>query len=178
MSAVGLHAGRLTVHGSLNLWHRPPVSGITLFIDCDGRGLGDAVLLWHDGDPHFMATDIGSGLERLRWALGARSWAEAAFGDLADRHDLPLLDASRTAVLLLMAGIKPSHRGAGGALRSIAQQISTNAAATGLGRIVREHQSYWDRMGVTGPPWPHTATLLEDEVLRLRPTTTTIRKAA
>ncbi|WP_412739614.1 hypothetical protein [Krasilnikovia sp. MM14-A1259] len=166
LSAIGIHAGRLTIHGSLRAWQRPPVSGITLFIDCDGRGLGDAVLLWNTTDRRFMATDIGSGLERLRWLLGARTWSEAAFGDLGSRHDLALLDATRTAVLLIMAGIKPGPRGVGSALRSVAQDIDTTIAATGLGRIVREHHRYWNCLGLSGTPWPHTATRLEAEVLR------------
>lgn len=166
LSAIGIHAGRLIIHGSLRAWQRPPVSGITLHIDCDGRGLGDAVLLWNTSDRHFMATDIGSGLERLRWLLGAHTWPEAAFGDLGSRHDLALLDATRTAVLLIMAGIKPGPRGAGSALRTVAQDIDTRIAATGLGRIVREHHRYWNYLGLSGAPWPHTATRLEAEVLR------------
>jgi hypothetical protein len=129
-----------------------------------------------------MATDIGSGLERLRWCLGAPSWAEAAFGDLAKHHDLTLLDATRTAVLLLMSGIKPGPRGAGWALRSVAHGIDSKVAATGLGRIVREHHRYWDCLGLSGPPWPHTATQLEEEVLRHAGTrhvsTSRLRRAA
>ena len=80
LSRVGLHAGRLSVHGDLRPWQRPPVGGITLFIDCDHRGLGDLVLLWNLDNPHFMAVDLGSGVERLRWHLSGRSWSWAASG--------------------------------------------------------------------------------------------------
>lgn len=38
LSAIGIHASRLAVHGDLTVWHRGPVSGITMFCDCDGQG--------------------------------------------------------------------------------------------------------------------------------------------
>lgn len=168
LSSVGLHTGRLTVHGSLETWHRPPVSGITLFIDADGRGLGDAVLLWNARQPQFMAADIGSGLERLRWYLSGDKWDAAVFGELAEHHDTAQLDAVRTAVLLLMARIRPTHRGPGAALRNVTKTIEPNDARTGLSRIVRTQCAYWRDLGVTGPQWPVITTLLENEVLRAR----------
>jgi len=171
LSAVGIHAGRLTVYGCLEVWHRPPVAGLTLLVDCDGRGLGDAVLLWNASDPTFMATDLGSGLERLRWYLTGDTWPRSAFGHLADSHDTALLDATRTATLLIMGGIRAGHRGAGWALRTVAHSIDPCAASTGLSRLVREHHRYWSGLGVNGPPWPHVVSYLEDEVLRPRRST-------
>jgi len=38
-SAAGLHAGRLTLHGDLDVWTRDSVAGITIAIDADGVGL-------------------------------------------------------------------------------------------------------------------------------------------
>lgn len=168
LSSVGVHAGRLSIHGSLRIWSRPPVAGITLFIDCDGRGLGDAVLLWNQAEPQYMAADIGSGLERLRWYLSGTTWGVAAFGDLAHEHGTDLLDAVRTATLLLMAGIGPAHRGPGAATRTVARSIQPSLARTGLSRLVRAQAAYWRTLGVTGPSWPHLTTQLEDEVLRPR----------
>jgi hypothetical protein len=173
LSSAGIHAGRLSIHGTLQIWTRPPVAGITLFIDCDGRGLGDAVLLWNQAQPQYMAADIGSGLERLAWYLTGTTWARAAFGDLADEHGSDLLDAVRTATLLLMAGIRPAHRGPGAATRAVARCIQPRLAHTGLSRLVRAQATYWRRLGVTGPSWPHLTTQLEDEVLRPRHITPT-----
>ncbi|WP_157631613.1 hypothetical protein [Catelliglobosispora koreensis] len=166
LSAVGLHAGRLTVQGSLQTWHRPPVSGITLFFEADGVGLGDAVLLWNSQQPTFMAADIGSGLERLRWAISGQAWPEAAFGQECAYYESPLLDAIRTAVLMLMSGIRPAHRGPGAALRGVARAIEPNLARTGLSRVVRAQCAYWRGLGVTGMAWPAITSALEDEVLR------------
>jgi hypothetical protein len=165
LSAVGLHACRLTIHGRLEVWHRPPVSGITLFIDCDDRELGDAVLLWNTDRPHHLGSDLGSGLERLSWLLGGGPWARAAFGDLAGLHDLTLLDASRTATLLLMSGVRPQPRGAGGTLRAAARRIDPAVAVSGLSRLVRAHHRHWAGLGVQGPSWPVVTSALEDEVL-------------
>jgi hypothetical protein len=169
LSAVGLHAGRLTIRGGLRVWHRETVSGITLFLDCDGRELGDAVLLWNTDRPDHLGSDLGSGLERLSWVLGEQPWARAAFGDLVDWHDVTLLDATRTATLLLMSGLRPQGRGAGGTLRAMARRIDPAVAVSGLGRLVRAHHRHWAELGVPGPSWPIVASALEDEVLNHRP---------
>src|SRR5262249_11804782 len=100
--------------------------------------------------------------------LTGDTWARAAFGHLADAHDIALLDATRTATLMIMGGVRAGHRGAGWALRTVAQSIDPRAASIGLSRLVREHHRYWSGLGVTGPPWPQVVSYLEDEVLRPR----------
>jgi hypothetical protein len=167
LSRVGLHAGRLTVHGSLEPWRRPPVGGVTLFIDCDGRGLGDLVLLWNLEHPDFMAVDLGSGVERLRWYLSGRPWSWAAFGEPSRNHDIRLLDAIRAATLLLMAGIRATHRGPGHAVRALARTISPALARTGLSRLVRDQVAHWRAVGMTGPEWPIITAQLEETVLAM-----------
>lgn len=169
LSAIGIHASRLTIHGELTVWHRGPVSGITLFCDCDGAGMSDAVLLWHAANPGRLATDIGSGLERLRWLLSRQSWAETTFGNQGRCSSADLLDAVRTATLLVMNGIRPSSRGAGYALRRVLGRIPASTAESGLGRLVRQQRAYWSSFGATGPDWPYLSTAIEDGVLALAP---------
>jgi hypothetical protein len=171
LSAIGIHASRLTIHGELAVWQRGPVRGITLFCDCDGAGISDAVLLWHADRPQHLASDIGSGLERLRWLLSRQSWAETTFGDSAQYWSTDLLDAIRTATLLVMAGIRSDPRGAGYGLRRVLGRIPASMAASGLGRLARQQHGYWTALGVTGPDWPHVSSAIEDGVLTLaRPT--------
>jgi hypothetical protein len=122
LSAVGVHAGRLRITGNLTVWQRQMVSGITLHMSCDGISFADAVMLWHTSNPRRLATDLGSGLERLRWLLSSATWAETTFGTHAERFDVDVLDAVRTATLLIMAGIRPGGHGAGSALRRATQQ--------------------------------------------------------
>jgi hypothetical protein len=43
-------------------------SGVVLSFHHSALKIGDAVLLRNYDNSTFMATDIGSGLERLRWA--------------------------------------------------------------------------------------------------------------
>ena len=167
LSAIGIHASRLTVHGDLAVWHRGPVSGITMFCDCDGAGVSDAVLLWHTTQPGRLATDIGSGLERLRWLLSRHSWAETTFGEEGQYSSADLLDAVRTATLLAMNGIRPSARGAGYALRRVLGRIPAFMAASGLGRLVRQQHAYWSALGITGPDWPYLSMAIEDGVLAM-----------
>lgn len=167
LSAIGIHARRLAIHGELTCWQRGPVGGVTWFITCDGVAFADAVLLWHNDNPQHLATDIGSGLERIRWLLSRESWAETTFGPAALRFEAELLDAVRTATLLVMAGIRPSASGAGAALRRVLRAIPPDMAAAGLGRLVRAQRAYWTATGKTGPDWPQLATAIEDEVLAM-----------
>lgn len=163
LSAVGIHAGRLRITGDLEVWQRATVSGLTLHMSCNGLGFADAVLLWHTADPSHMATDLGSGLERLRWLQSARPWAQTVFGPEAARFDVDVLDAIRTGTLLVMAGVQPG--GHGGALRRVVRQIPAKMAASGLGRLVRAQRAHWTEVGMAGPPWPQAAEALEAEVL-------------
>ncbi len=165
LSAIGIHAGRLELIGDLSVWERGPVSGITLFLTCDGIGFADAVLLWHSSRPEFMASDIGSGLERLCWLTSPKPWAETVFGPFVEWWEIDLLDAVRTATLLVMAGILPGPHGAGSALRRVLRQVRPEMAVAGLGRIVRAQRAYWIETGVTGPAWPHLTTVIENEIL-------------
>jgi hypothetical protein len=63
---LGLHARHIGIRGDTTPWQRREVEGITLHIRHLDLPIGDLVLLWNTGDPSFMATDLGSGLERLR----------------------------------------------------------------------------------------------------------------
>ncbi|MGH3697102.1 MAG: hypothetical protein ACRDRX_24495 [Pseudonocardiaceae bacterium] len=133
LSAIGIHARRLTIGGELTVWHRGTVSGITLFMDCHGNTFADVVLLWNTAEPDHLATDIGSGLERLRWLLSPISWAETIFGSASTWWDVGLLDAVRTATLLVMAGIRPANTGAGSALHQVLRPVPSGMAApTGM----------------------------------------------
>jgi hypothetical protein len=167
LSAVGIHAGRLSIHADLTPWRRGPVSGITIFIDCDGTSFSDAVLLWNTANPAHLATDIGSGLERLCWLLSPDPWHQTVFGDDSRLWPGDVLDSIRTATLLVMNGIRPSSRGPGLALRRVLCRVPQPMAAAGLGRLVRTQRSYWATTGVTGSTWPSIATVIEDGVLAL-----------
>lgn len=166
LSDLGIHAGRLRLVGDLTVWQRATVCGITLHLSCDGIGFADAVLLWHSGHPNRLATDLGSGLERLRWLLSPRSWAETTFGADAKQVDIDVLDAVRTATLLTMAGLRPGDHGADGAVRRVTRRIPAALATTGLGRLIRTQRLYWCEVGMTGPPWPQIAQIIEADVLR------------
>lgn len=166
LSAVGIHAGRLDIAGDLRVWERGPVSGITLHIADSGVGFADAILLWHTAEPHRLAIDIGSGLERLRWRTSPLPWPETTFGNLANSLDTDVLDAVRTATLLVMSGIQPGAQSAGSALRRVCRRIPTILAASGLGRLVAASRAHWAEVGVAGPASPNLAAVIEREVLR------------
>jgi hypothetical protein len=163
LSALGFHTCHLTMSGSLAVWHREPVSGITLHIYHEDHELGDAVLLWNCADRSKLATDIGSSLERLRWLLTRLSWAEAVYGDLADHADVSVLDAVRTATLIVGSGIEPASRGPGNAVRRVMRPEAERLGALGLSRIVRWAYNYWSAVTPLLLPWAEVCRILETE---------------
>lgn len=165
LSALGFHTRHLTISGCLNIWHRAPVDGITLRFHHQGRELGDAVLLWNHDEPWRLATDIGSGLERLAWLLSGRPWAEVVFGPVANLAETDVLDAVRTATLIVGNGIHPTPRGPGSAVRRLLRE---HIGGLGLSRVVRWAHADWSLFGSLPVPWPEVCRVLEAENDRTR----------
>jgi hypothetical protein len=164
LSRLGLHARHLELFGSLRIWQRPPVEGITLRYRHAGQELGDIVLLWNAEDPSYMATDLGTGLERLRWIISRGSWLELVHGHQAKLADPDVLDAVRTLVLLIGSGIAPAARGPGNAIRRLLRLISSGAVSLGLINAVREFHNYWAPAASTLTTWPDVALRIERNI--------------
>lgn len=165
LSRLGLNARHTSIHGPLTVWHRPPVSGITLRFRHLDLETGDLVLVWNDADPCLTISDLGSGLERLGWAISRTPWSRLTFGALAARTSPAVLDALRTGTLIAGSGIAPAPRGPGGALRRLMRVVPTELAAFGLSRVVRTSYAYWAMFTPLTVPWHETARILENEVL-------------
>jgi hypothetical protein len=163
LSRLGLHACHLEIHGGTTPWQRREIRGITLRITHDGLEIGDIVLLWNASSPWLMATDLGSGLERLRWAITRDAWPLVVHGSLAERADPAVLDIVRVATLIAANGIQPSDRGPGSALRRLARSIPAASAALGLSAAVRSAYAYWSLTSLPQLPWPDVCQLLERE---------------
>lgn len=163
LSRLGLHACHVEIHGAVTPWQRREVRGITLRIRHGGLEIGDIVLLWNADSPSFMATDLGSGLERLRWAITRMPWPFVVHGSLADRADPAVLDIIRASTLIAGSGISPSDRGPGNALRRLARSIPAHEAALGLSVAVRSAHAYWSRTSQLQLPWPEVCQMLDKE---------------
>lgn len=163
LSRLGFHARHLTISGRLAVWHRAPVSGITLHFHHEDRELGDAVLLWNHEDPSQLATDIGSGLERLAWLLTCQDWDKVVHGTLADLADRRALDAMRTATLIVGSGIHPAPRGPGNAVRRLLRSGVGRTGSLGFSRIVRSAHAYWSAIEPLAVPWPEVCCSLDAE---------------
>ncbi|MFE0425096.1 hypothetical protein [Streptomyces sp. NPDC058953] len=166
LSLLGLHARHITVYGTLKVWRRRQVEGVTLRYDHAGLPLGDIVLLRNADDPSRMAVDLGTSLERLAWVRSRLPWHQQVFGPLAGAAPPAVLDAIRTVTLLVGHGITPTARGAGSVTRRIADRIPPSAAALGLSTAVRHHHAYWDSMSPLPVPWWHVASALEVHIQR------------
>lgn len=165
LSRVGFHARHVTLSGDLRVWYRREVAGITLRFHHADVGLGDLVLLWNRDEPQRMAVDLGSGLERLAWARTRQYWPELVHGRFSRHADSEILDAVRSATLLLGHGISPSSRGAEAAVRRLAQSIPAGTAPFGFSLLCRFYHQYWETFAPMKLGWPQVTTLLEREVM-------------
>ena len=163
LSRLGFHTSHLTIGGDLTVWHRPPVSGTTLRFWHDDLELGDAVLLWNTAEPDLLATDIGSGLERLRWALTRQPWPNILYGDLSTAADHATLDAVRAATLIVGSGIVPAARGPGSAVRRLLRGGNGRSGGLGFSRVVRSAHHYWSLLEPLPVPWPEVCRLIDAE---------------
>ncbi len=161
LSRLGLHARHLELFGHLRIWQRPPVEGITLQYRHAGLELGDIVLLRNAADPSYMVTDLGTGLERLRWIISRGSWMDLVHGHQAKLADPDVLDAVRTLVLLIGSGIAPASRGPGNAIRRLLRLVPPDIVSLGLSNAVREFHNYWAPTAATLISWPDVALRLE-----------------
>lgn len=165
LSRLGLHARHLTITGRMEPWGRGPVEGITLHIDHADLAIGDIVLIWNAADPACLVTDLGSGLERLRWAITRRNWRQLVHGPLAGAG-LRELDAIRTATLILGSDIRPGSRGCGNAVRQLLRSTSATASALGVSRVVRQAHQYWSLVTPMLMPWHEITKQIEMELAR------------
>lgn len=165
LSRLGLHARHIQILGRITSWRRREVRGVTLHIRHADLPIGDLVLLWNAEDPSVMVTDLGSGLERLRWAVTRAPWQQIVHGPLAGHASLDVLDAIRTGTLITGSGIRPAARGCGGALRKLSRTIPASDARLGLSTAVRHACEYWSLTATMNLPWPHICQILEHEVL-------------
>ncbi|MFF1787687.1 hypothetical protein ACFVX9_14640 [Kitasatospora sp. NPDC058243] len=173
LSDIGLHARHITIHGRDAVWQRREVCGLTVHFRHLDLPIGDIVLLWNAADPSCMAVDLGSGLERLAWARTRLSWRDLVFGSFATVDVAPdVLDAIRTATLLVGNGIAPAPRGAGGVLRRVLAAVPANAAPLGVSSLVRASHSYWSLTSQVAVPWPEAASVIEREMYRRGPAST------
>ena len=161
LSDLGFHAGHLTMNAELAVWQRRQVSGITLHIAHAGMPLGDCVLLWNTTDPRHMVTDLGSGLERIGWALTRRNWRHLVHGSLSE-HEPNTLDALRTATLALGSGIPLASRGCGGAIRRLLAAIPSDTTRFGVSRAIRTAHNYWSLVAPLPLPWYEVANMIEE----------------
>lgn len=165
LSNLGLHARHLRIHGTPDIWERGNVRGITLRFTYSGITIGDAVLLWNSAYPTHLASDTGFGLERIRWIQTGQSWAETAFGDHAHDWRPDVLDAVRTAALLIDVGVRPGPRGPAHTLAKLLDRIPRRIATAGLSRLVRDAYMYWETSIRMNGSWPATCQVMEETVL-------------
>ena len=162
LSRLSLHARHITLHGHLKTWRRRQVEGITLRYDHAGLPLGDIVLLWNADDPTYMAVDLGTALERLAWVRSRRPWQELIFGRQGHAAPPTVIDAIRTATLLIGQGIAPAARGAGSVTRKIIDAIPSSTAALGLSAAIRESHAFWTIAAPLSASWGDVARRLEE----------------
>lgn len=166
LSHLGLHARHISLYGDLSVWRRREVEGITLRFRHLDRTIGDQVLLWNAANPNRMAVDLGTGLEQLTWTRTNRAWDRLIFADLMDAAPPPLLDAVRTATLLISTGIHPASHGPGSITRRAIAPLRQIGVGLGVSTAVRRFHDFWSAVAPMSTPWPNVVSMIEDECAR------------
>lgn len=167
LSHLGLHARHVSLYGDLSVWQRREVEGITLRFRHLDRTIGDQVLLWNAANPTKMAIDLGTGLEQLAWCCTDQTWEDLIFGTLTKAAHPMLLDAVRTATLLIGNGIHPASRGPGSITRRALAPLRKRGIGLGVSAAVRQFDQFWRCITPLATPWPSIVSVLEDECARL-----------
>lgn len=158
-----MHARHVSVHGRLTTWRRREVQGITLRFRHADLPLGDIVLLWNATNPARMAVDLGTALERLASSRSPLPWADLVFGPWAPTAPRNVLDALRTATLLLGNGIAPVAR-----RRSITRRVLATVpldhSPFGFSAVIRAYHEFWSAVAPLPVAWPETTRALESEL--------------
>lgn len=163
LSRLGIHARQICLYGSLRVWQRRQVRGVTLRFRHLEQTLGDINLLWNEERPQRLAVDLGSGLERLAWVRSRGAWDDVVYGPLVRAAPVGTLDAIRTATLLLGHGIRPATSGAGGTTRRMVRAMEPASVRLGADAMVRFSHRYWSLFGSLSVEWPAIASTIESE---------------
>lgn len=166
LSCLSMHARHISFHGRLAVWHRRQVAGVSLHFRHADMPVGDVVLLWNTDRPDRLVLDLGTSLERLAWARSRISWPALVLGPRAASVPVAVLDALRTATLLIGNGIDPAARGVGSITRRLLRLSHADASFPTACRAARESLHYWNLVQPTKRCWPDVVVVMEREYAR------------
>jgi len=139
-----------------------------LRINYKGLPIGDANFIASfpqlDRDP-FTVSDIGFGLERIRWIMaGGSFWKGIYSSDTAD-VDIPTLDAYNTIALLTGCGVTPSHNEAGYRLRKLSKQVvaAQGGNYSNLERLAEGQHERWSKWTALSHGKEEVWSVMEEE---------------
>lgn len=133
----------------------------------NGFSLGSAIFLYDipkKQRQNLQISDIGFGLERLRWMLGGGSYTDHLIpGQKLSNFDDQVLDYARTLALLAGSGVIPSNNEQGYRFRKfskllVARNISCHHD---LQFLLESFYNYWER-------WAKLEVSLEESLERIR----------
>lgn len=160
LSSIGLHARRMTFrkHGADR---RPGCWCDSFHVFVDGVEIGDATLMHVERGAVGLISDIGFGLERIRWCVNREPWRQTAFDAWGPACSLATLDAVWAATLLVSQGVLPSANGPGQVVRHLLRRIPDRHARTGLSALIRLAHAHWDLSLRAVLPWGVVCERLE-----------------
>jgi len=132
-------------------WGDKTVKSEKIFIVYDGLEIGDASYvedLPQNGRPNLSLSDIGFGLERIKWVMQGGSYFDAlGSGRVASSIDGVSAVCSHTLSLLSGEGLKPSNKAQGYRFRLFSKKLVSNTLGGHLGtqEQVRDYYKYWER---------------------------------
>lgn len=149
-SELGLHVGGLClkIKRANNDWAGNVVTSEMLKVNYGGLEIGVANFFLNipqsEGKVATLS-DIGVGAERLVWAVNKSPSYFDSIGPLsrAIMDERVILDAVRTATLMIASGVVPGHKNHGSKLRMIVGLIAKSAHYRELHNLVRHYYAQW-----------------------------------
>lgn len=132
-------------------WGGKTVNSEKIFIIYDGLEIGDASYvedLPQKGRPNLSLSDIGFGLERIKWIMQGGSYFDVlGNGRIANNIDGTSAVCSHTLSLLAGEGLKPSNKEQGYRFRLFSKKLVSNILGGHLAtqEQSRSYYNYWKK---------------------------------
>lgn len=148
---INLETLTLTAKESEPQWGNLKFRNFVLKVHYQNVEIGDAVYIYgipQKGRDPLSISDIGFGLDRIRWLLTGESYL-GRFKPQGESNwdpDPVVIDGVRTQALLIGSGLKPSNKDAGFQLRQFSKNVVTHASGNigELSKIFAHNYDLWE----------------------------------
>lgn len=171
LSSLGLHANQITLIAEIVPFDSGPYYGNYLIFNYAGIELGEGIYINKiktKKEDDLRLLEFAFGLERILWAVNKTRLYYHNFGLLTARMqgNFIFTDAVRTATLMVMSGVQPSHRAQGGKLRLVIKKIIKHLDQNNLELNISHSYGEWSHFIKPVKSVENCFTIIQKEINR------------